>query len=334
MPRPHSLLAVLAPSERDRFFPGALLDELRAVAPEFRLFDPTGRSAADFARELAATDPEVLLACWQSLPLPDQLPPRLRYLCYVTGSVRRLVTRGQIERGLLVTNWGGAISRMVAECALLHTLACLRRTTQWTLALHRDGGWRDGFDQVASLFQRRVGIHGFGSVAREFLRLIRPFDCAVSVCAPDVDDATARAHGIARAASLDALFAENDVIVELAPLTPATTGIVTVRHLRLIRPGGVFVNVGRGAVTDETALARIAAEGKISVGLDVFTEEPLRLDSPFRGLPNASLTPHIAGPTPDRYPDAGRFALRNLHAYAEGRPPEAVITPERYDATT
>lgn len=297
------------------------------------MIDPTGLTAADFGRELAAANPEVLLGCWQTPPLPAELPPRLRYFCYVTGSVRRLVSRGQIERGLTVTNWGGAISRMVAECALLHTLACLRRLTHWTFAIHREGAWRDGMEGVGSLFQRRVGIHGFGSVAREFFKLIRPFDCRVAVCAPDVDDAAAAKLGV-HAATLDALFAENDVIVELAPLTPETTGVVTERHLRLIRPGGVFVNVGRGAVTDEAALVRIAAEGKISVGLDVFVTEPLPADSPWRGMRNASLTPHIAGPTLDRYVDAGEFALRNLRAYAEGRALEAVITPERYDAIT
>jgi phosphoglycerate dehydrogenase-like enzyme len=124
------------------------------------------------------------------------------------------------------------------------------------------------------------------------------------------------------------------VIVELAPLNPATKGIVTEKHLRLIRDGGVFVNVGRAAVVDESALLRVAREGKIFIGLDVFTEEPLPVNSGFRGLPNVSLTPHIAGPTLDRYPDATAFALRNLRAYAAGQPLEAVITPAIYDAST
>lgn len=332
MPRPSSLLAVLSPYERENFFPGPLFGELSNVAETFRLFDPTGLKAEDFARELAATDPEVVLMSWYSHLLPAELPPRLKYMCYVTGSVRRLVTRAQIERGLLVTNWGSAISRMVAECALLHILSCLRRTPHWTVDF-REGGWRDGWEQAGSLFQRKVGIHGFGSVAREFLRLVRPFDCALSVYAPDVDDAVAQANGVNRAASLDALFAGNDVIVEVAPLIPETVGVVTERHLRLIRPGGVFVNVGRAGVTDEAALARIAAEGKISVGLDVFVDEPLPANSPFRGLRNASLTPHIAGPTLDRFVDAGAFALKNLRAYSEGRPLEALITAERYDVT-
>jgi phosphoglycerate dehydrogenase-like enzyme len=109
---------------------------------------------------------------------------------------------------------------------------------------------------------------------------------------------------------------------------------VTERHLRLIRPGGVFVNVARGAVVDEAALARVAAEGRIQVGVDVFTEEPLPAASPLRGLRNVSLTPHLAGPTTDRRCDAGAFALANLRAYATGRHLQAVVTPEVYDRST
>jgi phosphoglycerate dehydrogenase-like enzyme len=156
----------------------------------------------------------------------------------------------------------------------------------------------------------------------------------ISAYAPDVDATTAARHGIKAAASLEALFADNEIIVELAPLIPETTGIVTEKLLRLIRPGGVFVNVGRGAVVDEAALLRVAQEGKIAVGLDVFSLEPLPADSGFRGLPNVTLTPHLAGPTTDRRRDAGEFALNNLRAYAEDRPMQALITPRVYDTST
>jgi phosphoglycerate dehydrogenase-like enzyme len=122
--------------------------------------------------------------------------------------------------------------------------------------------------------------------------------------------------------------------VELAPLIPETKGVVTEHLLRLIRPGGAFVNVGRGAVVDEAALLRVAREGKITLGLDVFAAEPLPVDSGFRGLPNVTLTPHLAGPTTERRRDAGEFALHNLRAYAEGRPLQAVITPQVYDTST
>jgi phosphoglycerate dehydrogenase-like enzyme len=336
MPRPTSLLAVLTPTEVREFLPESMAAQLREIAPDFRLLDSTGLDETALARELAAANPEVLVACWKTPLLPEKLPPRLRYVCYIAGSLKRLISRAHLERGLLVTNWGGSISRTVAECALFHILACLRNTAHWAIAMHQPGKavWKNGVTDARSLFCRRVGIHGFGPVARELVSLLRGWNCPITALAPDLTAELAHAYGIERAASLDALFGENEIVVELAPLIPATTGIVTERLLRLIRPGGVFVNVGRGAVVDEVALLQVAREGKIAVGLDVYTTEPLPADSGFRALSNVSLTPHIAGPTIDRYPDAGAFALKNLRAYAEDRPLEAVVTPEIYDQTS
>ncbi|HWZ96097.1 MAG TPA: NAD(P)-dependent oxidoreductase, partial [Opitutaceae bacterium] len=273
-PLPVSILAAITPAEREDFLPGPLFTEARGIAADFRLIDPEKISPADFYRELAAANPEILVGCWKTPLLPAVLPPRLRYLCYLAGSPKKLITRAHIERGLLVTNWGNSISRVVAECALLHILSCLRRTCFWITTIHHEGGWKNGDPQISSLFGRRIGLHGFGSVARELVLLLRPFCVTISSFAPDITAATEKEFGITRAHSLDSLFADNEIIVELAPLIPATVRCVTERHLRLIRPGGVFVNVGRGQIVDEEALVRVAREGNIFIGLDVFSVEP------------------------------------------------------------
>ncbi len=336
MSRPSSLLAVLTPAEAREFLPEPMLGQLRGLLPDFRLIDPTALDAAAFASELAGFAPAIVLGCWKTPPLPAGLPRGLGYVCYLAGSVKRMVSRAHLEQGLVVTNWGGSISRTVAEAALFHILACLRNASHWAIAMHQPGhaAWKNGLTDARSLFCRTVGIHGFGPVARELVGLLRAWQCPVTVFAPDLTPELARAHGVERAGSLEALFAGNEILVELAPLIPATAGIVTEAVLRLIRPGGVFVNVGRGAVVDEAALLRLAGEGRIRVGLDVYTMEPLPADSGFRALPGVSLTPHTAGPTIDRYPDAGAFALRNLRAYVAGRPLEAVVTPETYDQSS
>ncbi|MEO6246215.1 MAG: NAD(P)-dependent oxidoreductase [Opitutaceae bacterium] len=327
---------MLTPTESREFFPGPLLGQLRALAPECELVDPTELTAAAIEAKIAAFNPEVLVACWKTPRLPADLPARLRYICYLVGSLKKLLDRRHLDGRAVVTNWGGSISRTVAEAALFHVLACLRNSSHWAIAMHQPGvaAWKNGPHDSRSLFSRRVGLHGFGPVARELVALLRPWNCPVTVFAPDVTDDLARGYGIERATSLDTLFAENEILVELAPLIPATTGIVTEKILRLIRPGGVFVNVGRGAVVDEAALLRLAHEGNIAIGLDVFTQEPLPADSGFRALPHVSLTPHTAGPTIDRYPDAGAFALENLRAYAADRPLEAIVTPEIFDQSS
>ncbi len=328
------VLVALTPIETAEFFPGDSLDQLGHLAAHVRHLDASALTQTEWHARLHAENPEVLIACWLTPPLPAELPPSLRYVCYLAGSIRHLVTREHIAAGLLVSNWGGSISRVIAEWALFHTLSCLRRATHWTLAMHTEGAWKQRTTETASLFGRRVGIHGFGKVARELVRLLQPFGATIHTFAPDVDAATERAWGVRRAATLDSLFADNDVVIELAPLIPETAGVVTVRQLRLLRPGSVFVNVGRGAVVDQDALLKIAREGKVQIGLDVFATEPLPADSPFRGLRNVSLTPHLAGPTTDRRRDSGALALRNLAAYAAGQPLEAQITPAIYDTST
>jgi phosphoglycerate dehydrogenase-like enzyme len=334
MPRIRTLVAALTAQEISDFLPGPLLDEIRAMADEFVLLDPSERGEGDFHRRLLAAGPDVLLAGWKTPPLPTELPHQLRYVCYLAGSVRKLVSRSQIESGLLVTNWGGSVSRVVAECALMLTLVCLRRGGHWMSAMRRPGVWKDARTETASLFGRRVGIHGFGLIARELTRLLVPFRVEIEVCAPESDPALYAAHGARRTGSLEELFARNDVVIELAPLNPGTTGIVTESLLRLIPAGGVFVNVGRGAVVDEEALLRVAREGRIQIGLDVYATEPLPADSGLRSLPNVNLLPHLGGPTTDRCRDAGVFAQRNLRAYASGLGLESVISPEVFDVST
>jgi len=329
-----SVLAVLTPGEVRDFFPDLLWEQLKQLSGDFRWVNSQDMSEEAFHRELALINPEVLIACWKTPLLPAVLPKRLRYVCHLTGSVKHIVSRHHIEQGLRVTNWGGSISRVVAEGALLHILCCLRRVPAWCLAMHKEGAWKNGDTETASLFDRKVGLHGFGLVARELVKLIRPFGVEINVFAPDVTPAIERDWGVRNTATLDGLFAENDVIVELAPFIPETTRIIDERRLRLLRPGSVFVNVARGGVVDETALVRVAREGRVQFGLDVFEVEPLASDHPLRGLLNVSLTPHLAGPTNDRRRDAGAWALRNLSAYANGQPLSALMTPHNYDQKT
>jgi phosphoglycerate dehydrogenase-like enzyme len=334
MPAPDSILLACKAELRDDFMPPPLQAELAGLTANFRWLDPSTLPRDEWPARLAAINPEVLVTCWGTPILPEHVPPALRYVCHLAGGVKGIVSRGHLERGLRLTNWGGSLSRTVAEGALLHILACLRRATRATFALHRDGQWRRPDDRLESLFGRKVGLHGFGHIARELITLLQPFGVELAAFAPDLDAEKQAKFNVRAAVSLEALFSENDIVVELAPLNPRTRGIVTERHLRLLRRGAVFVNVGRGAVVDEAALCRVAIEGNILMGLDVFATEPIPANSPLRGLPNVFLTPHEAGAPQDRHRDCGAFALKNIRAYAAGQPLEAVITPEIFDLIT
>lgn len=265
-------------------------EQLAGVLPlyqQVRRVNPNDLAESDWQTIFADFQPDAVLTCWGTAPIPDSASPTLRYVAHLCGGVRGLVKRQTIERGLWVTNWGTIHAAPVAEHALLLVLSCLRKTTRWTLAMDRDQTWPCGaLHQVHSLYNRRVGLHGFGAVARALLPLLKPFGCAVSAYSAGVPAEVFASHGVRQAESLDALFAESDVLVEIEALTPSSQGSVNESILRRLPDGAVFVNVGRGAVVDELALIRIAQEGRIEIGLDVVATEPPPSGSPLYELPN------------------------------------------------
>jgi phosphoglycerate dehydrogenase-like enzyme len=337
MRKPNAIVA-LTDAEIDDFFPGELWQEFLRMALDHRRFDPTRANPADWAALWRQSPGDVLVSAWQTPSLNGSLLPAdlgsLRYICYLAGSVRKLVPRELIRNGIIVTNWGPSISATVAECTLMLILMALRRASYWSVMMHRDGSWKDGQTCTQSLLGKRVGIHGFGLISQSLVPMLRPFRTDIQAYSPHVPQNIFSDLGVKRLHSLEELFRTSDIVVELAALTLENHHVVDEKLLRLIPAGGVFVNIGRGAVVDEAALVRVAREGKIQVGLDVFEVEPLPKDSPLRGLPNVTLLPHLGGPTRDRRCDSGRLALNNLRAFLEGRPLEAVVTLEVYDRST
>ena len=335
------VLAALTQAERDDFLPSSVkakLDSLslRQVPLLLPLADP-----ASWPKQIVDSKAESLLCAWGCPPLPSDLPVgspgQLRYVAYLAGSVRKLVPRQLIEKGLQVTNWGNSVSRTISECGLLLILSAMRRSSHWNVAMHRDGAWKDGMKTVTqSLFCRSIGLHGFGAIAQELIPLLRPFDVSISAFSPSVPDAVFQKYGVTRSTSLEHLFSQHDIIVELAPYTEKNHHIVTEKLLRSIRPGGAFINIGRGAVVDEAALARVAKDriDDLQIGLDVYETEPLPKDSPLRGLSNIALLPHIAGPTKDRRQDTASFAIDNLQSFLQGKPLQSLITLDVYDRAT
>lgn len=333
-------LVALNSSHIDLFLGEALMQELEQTVGEVRRLSCGPADEEQLRQVVNEFQPEVVLAGWSTPRIPEDLTyPNgpVRYICNVTGSIRPKVSYEQVRDGVLVTNWGTSISRTIAECALMMVLMCLRRTAMWHEEMHHNGGWAEPSHMQGrqlSLFERKVGLHGFGKIARELVELMRPFKVEVSTYCPTASDDQLAEYGVKRANSLEELFSSNHVLVELEGLTDKTYHSVTEEILRLIPDEGVLVNVGRGAVIDEEALARVAAEGKIRVALDVFEKEPLPLDSPLRKNTNVVIMPHQAGPTPDRTRDSGKHAVRNIQNYFAGRPLTGEVTEELYQYMT
>lgn len=331
------VVAVLTPRERALFLDRPL--DQSDLAPGIAFLPPPEVDEAGWIAHLDEWQPEVLLTGWSTPPLPPSWLARpgcpLRYVCHVTGSVRPLVPRSFIERGGLVTNWGERISGQVAEHGLLLALATLRNQAAWPAFIARPVAERQITDlRTRTLFGARVGLHGFGSVARALLPLLRPFGVTVSAYSAGVPGEIMAHHHVRPAASLLELFRDSAVLFECEALTPATIGCVTAEVLAALPDGAVFVNIGRGGLVDDAALVREGHRRRISLGLDVISAEPVAPDSAFVGVPGIMLSPHIGGPTSDRYPDCGAHALANVARFLAGHPPVGLISLAMYDRAT
>lgn len=329
-----SIIAI-CDGEWNGFFPPGLREELLELLPELQWIKPDQTPEAEWHRLLAEHDPEIIISGWSTSHIPESYYRSgcsLKYMCHLTGSVRTKVARYCIEDGLVVTNWGNSISHSVAEHSLLLALCGLRYVSYYAVELH--AGRKPAKMPLRSLSRKRVGIHGFGWIARELIRLLKSFNTKISVYSPESPNAQFDEYGVTRCTDLMDLFADNDVLFELEGLTPRTLGMVKEPHLRAMKKGSVFVNCGRAGLVEEAGLIAVAKEGNIAIGLDVFHQEPLPLDYPLRGLPNVTLTPHVAGPPPESLPDCGRFALENLRRFVEGREVIGRVTPAHYDNMT
>jgi glycerate dehydrogenase len=146
-------------------------------------------------------------------------------------------------------------------------------------------------DTVCEIAGKTWGILGAGNIGRQVARVAEAFGCRVIVCrrTSDPDYPTV---------DVDTLCREADILSVHTPLTDETRGIISRERIAMMKPGAIFVNVARGAVADEAALADAVREGRLGgIGIDVYTEEPFPETHPLydvRDLPNVCLTPHMA----------------------------------------
>lgn len=328
---PAAALVALTLRERALFFGDRALPGVVLADGDF---EPAGWTAC-----LERWQPRAIVSGWSTPPLPEDWLSApacpLRYVCHTTGSVRGLVPRSFLARGGIVTNWGDSVSQQVAEHGLLLALAALRHVDRWPGFIARDpDGRRIEEVETRTLFGRRVGLHGFGGVARALLPLLAPFSVSVSAYSAGVPAELMRAAGVRPCATPEALFADSEVLFECEALTPATERSVTAELLALLPADAVFVNIGRGRVVDDAALQREARAGRLRLALDVVADEPLDAASPYVASGRVVLSPHIGGPTVDRYRHCGQLALANLETFLRGETPAGAITLAAYDRAT
>jgi glyoxylate reductase/D-3-phosphoglycerate dehydrogenase len=229
---------------------------------------------------------------------------------------------------------GGANAISVAEHTLTFILALLKRLSLLDQNV-RAGVWRGGALgglKIHEIWSQTIGVFGMGRIGQEVVKRLRPFEPGEIVYYDPFRQPPERERELGvRYVAKDELLRIADVVTIHVPLTPETHHWIDAAALRLMKPTAVLINTSRGGLVDEGALAEALAQGVIAgAGLDVFAQEPPAPDNPLLKLPNALLTPHMAGPTWESYPRRFKNCFENIQRVANGEPPLWVI-PELAD---
>jgi len=194
--------------------------------------------------------------------------------------------------GLAVVNQPSYGTVEVASHALALLLAVQRKLTVADRYVRDGWSGRLVLGEIKPLDELTVGLIGCGRIGSALARMLSPLAGAVLAFDPATPTLP---EGVERVDTLEELLERSDAVSIHVPLTEETAGMLNKEQLAMMRPGALLVNVARGGLVDETALAEALTEGRLAgAGLDVFSREPLPPDSPLLTTPNTLLTPHNA----------------------------------------
>jgi phosphoglycerate dehydrogenase-like enzyme len=328
-----------------------LVDAVRAAWDGEVLYEPAllprPRHVADHGGEKPALDAagqqrwRALLAraeiCfdfdwWQ----PGQLlenAPRLRWVQATSAGIGGFVQRHGLDRGKVVfTTAAGAHAVPLTEFALTGALYLIRGVPD-LVERQRRHHWERY--TAASLAGRRVTVVGLGAIGRTAAVTFAQLGTSVTgVGRPGGSRPALAGVTVTDTDQLDALLPATDVLILTVPLTPATTHLLDRRRLGLLPDGAVIVNIARGQVIDQAALADLLAGGLPGGGrlggaaLDVTDPEPLPADSPLWDRPDVLISPHSASTVAGENQWLTELFLDNLARWRASQPLRNRYQPE------
>ena len=275
-------------------------------------------------------DSHVCITGWGCPRLDESIigqATNLKLVAHTGGTVSPIVSDYMFEQGIKVISGNLIYAESVAEGTIAYILAALRKLPYYN-KLVQEGNWSVTTSQSAGLLDKTVGLVGFGAIARFLVPMLKVFRADVQVYDPFVESHIFEEYGVKRVNSLEEIFSGCEIVsLHLAQL-PETFHLINADLLSMLPDGALLVNTARGSTIDEKALALELISGRINALLDVFEEEPLPQDSPLRGLDNAILIPHMAGPTQDRRSNVIIALAKDISNLFKGLPLKHEISKE------
>jgi D-3-phosphoglycerate dehydrogenase / 2-oxoglutarate reductase len=253
--------------------------------------------------------------------------PRLGVVGVASVGIDRIDVEAATRAGVMVVNAPTGNTIAAAEHTLALMLALLRHVPTADESV-RAGEWERGRFTGRELRGKTLGIIGLGKIGKAVARRATGFEMRVLANDPYLTEEQAAEHG-AKLVGLAELLHRADVITVHTPLTPETRGLIGRGQLEAAKPGAFVLNVARGGIVDERALADALASGHVAgAAVDVYSSEPMASDNPLRAAPNLVLTPHLGASTAEAQDRVGvEMAEQVVMALAGVTPPYAVNAP-------
>jgi glyoxylate reductase len=291
-----------------------------------------GTSSADFPHEALlnmVSDKEGLLPLLVDVIDREVIDraPRLRIIANCAVGTNNIDLDHARRKGILVTNTPGVLTESTAELTIALILAVLRRIPQAERFTREKKfkGWALDLWLGKDLAGARLGIVGFGRIGRAVARLASAFRAEIFYSDPHRPSPDVEKFHRATYLPLDDLLRTSDIVTLHAGLTGQTRHLISRERLALMKKDAVLVNVARGPIVDEIALAEALAAGRLwGAGLDVYEREP-EIEEKLLGLDNVVLLPHIGSATYATRLKMAMTAAKNLMQGLGGETPDDLV---------
>ena len=304
-------------------FDDAQIDGLRSAAPTAEILHArTEEEAVRFAAEA-----EALLGHFP--PSVFAAGKRLRWVQSYSAGMDNFLYPAVTDSDVTVTNMAGMYASQGAEHAWALLLSLARGLPEYVRRQSRRE-WKS--TRGAELRGGVLGVIGLGGFGLEMARRAAGYDMTVVALDPVREERPSFVSELRRPTrdALEELLGRSDAVMIACPKTPETTHLIGAEELRRMKPTAYLINVTRGGIIDEAALAEALTQGRIAgAGLDVFEQEPLAEDSPLWDCENCLITAHSAGSSQHRPRLVYEFFRDNLVRYLGGEPLRNVIDKRR-----
>ena len=246
--------------------------------------------------------------------------PALKLICLAATGYDCVDISYCAAHGIGVCNVPGYSTQSVAQLTVAMVLELVNHLRVYRDYVHSGAYSRSGVANALTpvwqeLYGKTWGIIGGGNIGRQVAKIAEAFGCRVLMCRRKTDETYENV-------SLDELCERADIISVHVPLTDETRGMIGKAQLQRMKPGAILVNVARGAVADEQALADAVLEGKLGgLGVDVYSTEPFGPEHPFNAIldrSNVCLTPHTAWGAIETRNRCIAMVADNIDAFSKG----------------